>query len=393
MGPGFSPLDERLGLRPQTPFTPGLIESAARLGASLPFAQAAAILTHFTGVRMDPDTIRRWTEAAGQAAAALTDGAVATLYATYPDSPPGPAIQQLSVDGALVPLVGGVWAEVKTLAIGRVTTEPDGTPTTTELSYCSRLADATAFGITATLETHRRGTRVAGTVVAVTDGADWIQAFIDGQRREAVRILDFPYAVEHLATVAKAVFGAGTAATSDWLGTHAHALRHGQEAQVLAAVAALATSAARPPETAEVIRQTVAYFAKRQPAMRYAAFVAAGYPIGSGCVESANKLVVEARLKGAGMHWSRDHVNALLELRTMNANDRWTERWPAIWDGLRHRPRVAPVAPTPRSVPAAPPIAPARAAPSPTPRPKTVVNGTPTADHPWRRTSPFRAKR
>ena len=29
-------------------------------------------------------------------------------------------------------------------------------------------------------------------------------------------------------------------------------------------------------------------------------------PIGSGTVESANTLVVEARLKGAGMHWARE---------------------------------------------------------------------------------------
>lgn len=35
---------------------------------------------------------------------------------------------------------------------------------------------------------------------------------------------------------------------------------------------------------------------------------ALGYPVGSGCVESANKLVGETRLKGAGMHWARATV-------------------------------------------------------------------------------------
>jgi hypothetical protein len=35
--------------------------------------------------------------------------------------------------------------------------------------------------------------------------------------------------------------------------------------------------------------------------MAYAAFGEQGYPIGSGSVESANKLVVESRMKGAGM--------------------------------------------------------------------------------------------
>jgi len=42
-------------------------------------------------------------------------------------------------------------------------------------------------------------------------------------------------------------------------------------------------------------------------------------------VESANKLVVEARLKGAGMHWERRHVNPLLALRNGVCNQRWQE--------------------------------------------------------------------
>ena len=37
-----------------------------------------------------------------------------------------------------------------------------------------------------------------------------------------------------------------------------------------------------------------------------------GWPIGSGSVESANKGVVQARLKGAGMRWERSHVNPML---------------------------------------------------------------------------------
>ena len=56
--------------------------------------------------------------------------------------------------------------------------------------------------------------------MAVTDGPAWIQPFVVGQRLDAVRILDFPRAVKQLATAAKAVFGAGTLATSDGLGTH-----------------------------------------------------------------------------------------------------------------------------------------------------------------------------
>ena len=49
-----------------------------------------------------------------------------------------------------------------------------------------------------------------------------------------MRILNFSHAVEHLGTVAQALFRPGTAAASEWLGRQVHALRHSQEAAVLA---------------------------------------------------------------------------------------------------------------------------------------------------------------
>ena len=51
---------------------------------------------------------------------------------------------------------------------------------------------------------------------------------------------------------------------------------------------------------------------------------------GSGMVESANKLVVEDRLKGAGMHWADVNINPLLALRNAVCNDRWDECWAVI---------------------------------------------------------------
>ena len=61
--------------------------------------------------------------------------------------------------------------------------------------------------------------------------------------------------------------------------------------------------------------------------MQYPEFRRNGWPIGSGMVESANKNVVEARLKGTGMHWERSNVNPMLALRTAICNDRWQEMW------------------------------------------------------------------
>ena len=71
--------------------------------------------------------------------------------------------------------------------------------------------------------------------------------------------------------------------------------------------------------------------------MRYPLFRRAGWPIGSGMVESANKLVVEARLKGTGMRWERTNVNPMLALRNGVCNDRWLETWQTANQQCRER--------------------------------------------------------
>jgi hypothetical protein len=286
------------------------------------------------------------------------------------------AVQQVSADGAMIPLVGGAWAEVKTLAVGAVgavaaTREPDGTPgaRAADLSYCSRLADAAAFTRQATVELARRGTEQAGVVVGVMDGAPWLQGFLDHHRPDAVRVLDFPHAVEHLATAAQATFGAGTPEAIAWLDAQAHALQHTGPTTVLAALRALPVEQARDPTAAAAARAaTLGYLESRTAQLAYPRCRAAGYPIGSGAVESANKVVVQDRLKGSGMHWAPQSVNPMLALRTVVCADRWDEAWPAVCRHLRrqaHRrrldrhharhPRSSP-GPTPATtVPPAPP--------------------------------------
>lgn len=399
VGKGFSPLDEELGLLPGA-LSPWLHEALVHLGTWMPFAQAARELAFFTRVVVSEATATRATEAAGAAWVALQAAEVERLEGEQPEPPPGPPVQQVSADGALVPLVGGAWAEVKTVVIGTVETtiaaNGERTVSTHERSYFSRLADAETFTRLALVELHRRGTETAGRVVAPMDGADWEQTFLDVHRPDAIRILDFSHALEHLATAAQATFGPGTAETSAWLEEQAHTLKHGDPDAVLGALRALPTERAKDPVEAERVRDaTLHYLEKRREQIQYAAFQALGYPIGSGSVESANKLVVEARLKGSGMHWARPNVDALLALRTIACSDRWEAAWPQIETTLREqarsrrqaRRRAKPLAPTPPPTPPRPPIPPAttRTRPLAPAAAPTIVNGRPTAEHPWKK--------
>lgn len=392
MARGFSPLDEQLGLIPGR-FAPRLIEGMVRLGTWLPFGQVAEMLAFFTGVHVDAETVRRLTEGAGAALVAVEDAAVVRLEREAPSSPPGPAVQPLSADGAMVPLTGGVWAEVKTLAIGTVTRADNGAIHTTDLSYCSRLTDAQECARVTRGETQRRGTERAGVVCAVQDGAPWIQEVVAMHRPDAVRILDFAHAAQQIRLVGQAVWGAGSVQATGWLDQQCHTLKHEDPDAVLAAIRAVPVELAGNPAQAAATRDAVlGYLATRRVRIAYAAFQAAGYPIGSGVVESANKLVVEARLKGSGMHWARGNVNGMVALRALVCSHRWAEGWGAIgahWQQERAMRRASRVRPrivltrgvAPQEQPPTPPMVTPRTR---LPR-RLVVNRRPTPDHPWRK--------
>ena len=431
MGTGFSPLDEELELLPGS-LTPTLVEGLTRLGAWMPFAQAAKLLGDFWQVPVSESTARRWTEAVGAAYVTVQTAEVEHLERAQPAVPAGPAVQQLSVDGAFVPLVGGQWGEVKLLTVGTVEApvweDDEWRVHARDLSYFGRMTDHQTFGRLALGELHRRGTERAGRVAAVMDGAEWQQGFIDLHRADATRILDFPHAAEYVAKIGQAVLGAGSAAMAEWLPRHLHDLKHGQEAAVLSDLAHLRDQVAPTGSNGEVIKDLetrLAYLERRRTQLRYGDFRAAGLPIGSGIVESGNKLVTEARLKGAGMHWAPAHVNPLVALRTAVCADRWAACWAAASAQVRalpharartrraerHQQRQADLAPAavattpsgpaadptpaaPRVAPGPPPappgpatVGPAPSAASPTGLPPRAPRPPhrPAANHPWRR--------
>lgn len=393
VGRVFSPLDEALHLLPGHTASPRLLELIARLGTWFPFEQVPVALAFLTGAAISADTARRWTEESGKALVAVEADEVERLERTSPPVPDGAPVQQLSADGAMVPLTGGVWAEVRTVAIGTVTqrTNRDGEqePHCTDLSYFSRLTDAETFTRLATIATHRRGTEHAGTVVGVMDGAPWLQSFLDMQCPDAVRILDFPHAAEHLSTAAHAVYGAGSDTAQAWLTTQLTTLKEKDPDLVLAALRALPAHG----EAATIRDRELHYLETRRSQINYATFRHHGYPIGSGIVESANKIVIEDRMKRSGMHWKRESVNPMVALRAMERSGDWDERWVVIWQRqqdtihevrrLRGLTRIA--ARPQRTEPvSSPPAAPTPVRLGVLDGPPMMVNGKPTKHHPWR---------
>lgn len=167
------------------------------------------------------------------------------------------------------------------------------------------------------------------------DGAEWEQGFTDYHCPQATRILDFPHAAEHMNLIGEALHGQHTPESQAWLSDCLHSLKHEGPNQLLLELQQL--QQAYPDKQA--IASHLVYLEKRRAQMQYPQFQAQGWPIGSGIVESGNKLVIEVRLKGSGMHWAENHVNPILALRNVICSDRWKEEWPKTEAKLRQQAR------------------------------------------------------
>jgi hypothetical protein len=135
VGQGFSPLDEELGLLPGS-LTPLQQEHLVHLALWVSFPKAVKLLSRLMGVQVSEATGRRQTEGAGAAYEVVQDEQASHLVheqektsqkgrakAAQPKQRAGKEPEPkliLSSDGAMVPLVGGVWAEAKTVVIGQV---------------------------------------------------------------------------------------------------------------------------------------------------------------------------------------------------------------------------------------------------------------------------------
>lgn len=335
---GFFPLDEELKLLPGK-LTPREHESLVRLSGWMPFEKAVELMEEVLGVEVSKIVAQNYTEAAGAAYVILQEEEVTWLEEKMPEPQEAADKLQISADGAMVPLLHGIWAEVRTLVVGEVQSRKqlngETELHTRHLSYFSRKMSAQEFQRQALVEIQRRGVERAQAVAAVMDGADWEQGFVDFHCPHAIRILDFAHAVQHLNAIGQFLHGEHTPESQIWLKDQAHRLKHEGPDQLLQEL----TQLQHQQPQAEILSSNLAYLKKRTEQMQYPHFQALGWPIGSGAVESGNKLVVQARLKGSGMHWAEAHVNPMLAIRNILCSGRWREEWPKIEERLRRQTR------------------------------------------------------
>lgn len=73
----------------------------------------------------------------------------------------------------------------------------------------------------------------------------------------------------------------------------------------------------------KAVDKACAYLAANRERMHYDVYLAKGYPIASGAVEGACRHLVKDRMERAGMHWTPEGAQAMLNVRSVYVNGDW----------------------------------------------------------------------
>jgi len=339
---GFSPLDERLQLGEHS-WTSETIKEAIGLGLEIPsYRRAARRFEGLTKMPMSKSSLARLVnEYGGKLVVQQAVEAEATVKApkrgeeiVWREIPePDSEVMAVSLDGALIHIRDEGWKEVKVATISAVEAEvqmerdEEKEVQLTHHSYRAGLWDAKEFAKHQWAESCRRGLEKAKEIVSVNDGASWIWLIIAMCYAPCIEIIDWWHAVEKLWEAANSQLGPSQPHTTAWVEKTKSLLWAGQLRALLRMIRQVCPRGHPIPDP---VWAMVSYIFHNRRRMDYVRYHQAGYPVGSGCVESACKVVVQERMKQAGMRWSRNGAQAMLALRSILLSERWDALWPSL---------------------------------------------------------------
>jgi hypothetical protein len=324
--------------------TPGAREVISLMGVIEPFHEGAHnVLPRVSGMNVSASTVQRTTESVGSNVAARR--AAGETFGPekawdWNRDADGKKVAYAGIDATGVRQQGehGEKAEGRMPWVASVF-NPQPTHETRrrriwESRYVSGLMSLDEIGRQLRRECQAVGVDQADRVIALTDGGNGLENCLvnalAGVAREWVFILDFWHASDHLREFAT-VFLADEHQRKQQLEAWCHRLKHEGGESLLAELEQLDLTAAS--EAArESRRLLMGYFRSNLHRMDYPTYVARGWQIGSGKIESACKSVVATRLKGPGMRWRETGTTALCQLRALYKSE--PACWRHYWNGI-----------------------------------------------------------
>ena len=336
-GKGVLPWDEQVGLTTRS-FTPGAEQLVSLAGAVCSsFDEAATrVLPEMAGLNIAETTVQRTSEGVGARIGELRregrtfgfrrrwdwrrDALGRTCAYVSLDLT---GVRQQAKDGKAaegrMPYVAMVYNPVPEL--------PEGCPyqppakAVLQARYLSGLYDLDELGLQVRKQAGQVGMDHAEVWIGLTDGGNGLEEFVRKNfSRDPVLILDFWHAADHLTELAKLLHPGDEERRQALLTSWCHTMKHEGGQRIVEVLRAYPLP--RKPAVRAKHAEVVNYLNNNVHRMDYPRYVANGWLIGSGAVESACKTVVGQRLKQAGMRWREYGTDSLCHLRAFIAVSR-----------------------------------------------------------------------
>jgi hypothetical protein len=320
---GRYPMDEMLGLHDQ--YTPATVQLMCWAGAmDSSFELASDTLARFAGLDIPGRQVQRVINAFGQSAGAWMhdrEGAkrqapvdVLNIQTDMTGIPARPEeLQQVKgkqPDGS---------AKSRQIKVGCVFTQSrnaQGHPQRDPFSstYIAAFCDRTEFAPLLWDEALKRGYATARKTVFIGDGAEWIWNMVNDRFSDAVQIVDFYHACEHLHALCQALEPDDERAKALFKRWRRRLKNNGLPGILEATATRISSLGA---EAREAVKAEASYFETHAERMRYRTFRRKGYFIGSGAIEGACRHIVAQRAKLSGMRWSCDGAENVMAFRCL----------------------------------------------------------------------------
>jgi hypothetical protein len=171
----------------------------------------------------------------------------------------------------------------------------------------------------------QRNPRLERATVCLCDGQEALWqacagAVVDPDR---VEILELLHVTPRLWQAAQLLYGAKGEEVVPWVRQQVTRVLRGQVEGVMRTLRKLAAARGLKGAKKKGLARICAYFRKNRQRMRYDEYLAAGYPIASGVIEGACRHLVKDRMERAGMHWTPEGAQAMLDVRSVWIGGQW----------------------------------------------------------------------
>jgi len=146
------------------------------------------------------------------------------------------------------------------------------------------------------------------------------EGICDDQR---VEILDLLHVTPRLWQAAKLLYGAKSKQVLPFVRLRVTQILEGKVESLIRSLRRWAKERGLSGPKKKALARICQYFNKNRQRMRYDHYLATGYPIASGVIEGACRHLIKDRMERAGMHWTLEGAQAMLDLRSVWIGDQW----------------------------------------------------------------------